>query len=88
MPTRCVAAGCGNTSKDGTSMHNFPKDEKYRKIWTTKVKLTRAKWSGPTPSSKLCSDHFKPECFEPIASLQDSFGMKFKRLLKPDIRAK
>ena len=48
------------------------------------MKLTRAKWSGPTPSSKLCSDHFKPECFEPIASLQDSFGMKFKRLLKPD----
>ena len=49
-----------------------------------KLKLTRAKWSGPTPSSKLCSGHFKLECFEPVASLQHSFGMKFKSLLKPD----
>ena len=69
-------------------MHNFPKDEKYRNIWTVKVKLTRAMWSGPTPSSKFCSDHLKPECFKTIASLQDSFGVKFKRLLKPDSRAK
>ena len=48
MPSRCVAAGCSNTTKDGVSLHRFPSDPKYRRIiiWTTKVKLTRAKWSG------------------------------------------
>ena len=51
MSLRCVAAGCSNTTKDSVSLHRFPSDTKYRRIWTTKVKLTRAKWSGPTERS-------------------------------------
>ena len=58
MPARCVVAGCSNTSKDGVSLHRFPKAEKLRNIWTSKVKLTRGKWPGPSATSLICSDHF------------------------------
>ena len=51
MSSRCVAAACSNTTKDSVSLHRFPSDTKYRRIWTTKVKLTRAKWSGQTERS-------------------------------------
>ena len=53
MPSRCIAVGCSNTTNDSVSLHRFPSDPKYRHIWTTKVKLTRAKWSGPTEHSFL-----------------------------------
>ena len=82
MPSRCVAAGCSNTTKDGVILHRFPSDPKYRHIWTTKVKLTRAKWSGPTEHSFLCSAHFEQTCFE--RSLHSQFGMAYKAMLLPD----
>ena len=82
MPSRCVAAGCSNTTKDGVSLHRFPSDPKYRRIWTTKVKLTRAKWSGPTEHSFLCSTHFAQTCFE--RGLHSQFGMAYKAMLLPD----
>ena len=31
MPTRCIVAGCSNTTKEGVSLHNFPNDEKSGK---------------------------------------------------------
>ena len=74
MPSRCVAAGCSNI-KDGVSLHQFPSDPKYRRIWTTKVKLTRAKWSGPT-------EHFEQTCFE--RGLHSQFGVAYKAMLLPD----
>ena len=77
MPSRCVAAGCSNTTKDGVSLHRFPSDPKYRRIWTTKVKLTRAKRSGPTEHSFLRS-----ACFE--RGLHSQFGMAYKAMLLPD----
>lgn len=64
MPVYCVAAGCSNTYQDGVSMHRFPTDPKYRKIWTAKVRLTRAKWKGPSMYTSLCSEHFEPSCFD------------------------
>ena len=82
MPSRCVAAGCSNTTKDGVSLHRFPSDPKYRRIWMTKVKLTRAKWSGPTEHSFLCSAHFEQTCFE--RGLHSQFGMAYKAMLLPD----
>ena len=57
MPTRCVIAGCSNTpTSEGVSLHRFPKDEALRKIWATKVRLTRAKWFAPSLVSVIFSD--------------------------------
>ena len=80
MPSRCVAAGCSNTIKDGVSLHRFPSDPKYRQN-TTKVKLTRVKWSE---HSFLCKAHFEQTCFE--QGLHSQFGMAYmyKAILLPD----
>ena len=48
MPSRCVAAGCSNTTREGVSLHGFPSDAYYRRIWMANVKLTRAIWPGPS----------------------------------------
>ena len=82
MASRCVTAGCSNTTKDGVSLHRFPSNPKYRRIWMTKVKLTRAKWSGPMEQSFLCSAHFEQTCFE--RGLRSQFGMAYKAMLLPD----
>ena len=83
MPTRCIAAGCNKTTKDGVSLHLFPADPKYRRLWAAKVRLTRAKWSGPTSRfSALCSDHFDPSCFE--SGMFHTFDMRRKVILKHD----
>ena len=76
---RCrLQHGCSNT-KDGDSLHRFPSDPKYRRTWTTKVKLTRAKWSE---HSFLCNAHFEQTCFE--RGLHSQFGMAYKAMLLPD----
>ena len=75
MPTRCVAAGCGNVKnpKEGISMHFIPyygderpEPKRRRKKWVDlvkqKVKQKRARWE-PSKTSVLCSVHFKPEYF-------------------------
>ncbi|XP_071792349.1 uncharacterized protein [Asterias amurensis] len=82
MTKRCVAAGCSNTTSAGVSLHKFPLDPKIRRIWAKKVRLTRAKWQGPTEHSTLCCSHFTPECFE--GGLHQEFGLKRKRFLKPE----
>ena len=82
MPTRCIAAGCSKTTKDGVSLHLFPADPKYRRLWAAKVRLTRAKWSGPTSFSALCSEHFEPLCFE--SGIHHSFDMTRRAILKHD----
>ena len=81
MPARCIVAGCSNTSKDNVSVHFFPRDEKMRKLWTARVRLTRANWSGPTDSSVVCSAHFSEEDFEDLG-LYAQFNIKKKRRLK------
>ena len=84
MPERCIVAGCSNTSKDGVSLHRFAKDEKLRSIWTSKVKLARGKWLGPSPTSVICSDHFTDDDFDPAHALHLQFGLSKHRLLKKD----
>ena len=91
MPTRCIVAGCSNTSKDGVSLHFFPRDEKIRKLWTARVKLSRADWSGPTDSSAVCSAHFSAEDFED-PGLYAQFNLKkparrLKETAVPTIRS-
>ena len=83
MPTRCIVAGCSNTTKEGVSLHKIPKDEHMRKVWTSRVKLTRAKWDGPSESSVICSDHFNDSDFED-EGFWSEFGMKKLKRLKPN----
>ena len=40
-----------DTSNDGVSLHWFPKDLNLRKILTSKVKIKRGNWTGPSDSS-------------------------------------
>ena len=81
MPSRCVVAGCSKTTKDdGVSLHLFPRGENVRRMWIAKVKLTRAKWSGPSESSVMCSAHFKEDDFD--SGLHSQFAIARKRTLK------
>jgi hypothetical protein len=82
MPTRCIVAGCSNTTKEGVSLHHFPKDEILRKKWTARVKLTRVKWEGPSDCSVICSDHFDDASFD--RGMHAMFSINKKRRLKPD----
>ena len=74
MPTRCVAAGCGNVKnpKEGISMHFIPyygderpEPKRRRKKWVDFVKQKRARWE-PSKTSVLCSVYFKPEDFTAV----------------------
>ncbi|XP_041481885.1 THAP domain-containing protein 10-like [Lytechinus variegatus] len=82
MQARCIVGGCSNTTKDGASLHLFPKDANLRRIWVSKVKLTRANWSGPSDWSVVCSSHFEDADFDD--GLHAAFGMKRTRRLKPE----
>ena len=64
------------------SLHLFPKDVKIRKLWTSKVKLTRDQWSGPSESSVICSAHCPEDAYE--EGLLSRFQLKKLRRLKPD----
>uniref|UniRef100_A0A3P9JNS6 THAP-type domain-containing protein n=1 Tax=Oryzias latipes TaxID=8090 RepID=A0A3P9JNS6_ORYLA len=74
MPSRCVAAGCSNTSSESVSVYKFPKQETLLKQWTKQVQRTRANWV-PTASSTLCSEHFEADCFEKTPQLMKDMGM-------------
>uniref|UniRef100_A0A8C7WU55 THAP-type domain-containing protein n=1 Tax=Oryzias sinensis TaxID=183150 RepID=A0A8C7WU55_9TELE len=85
MPSRCVAAGCSNTSSESVSVYKFPKQETLLKQWTKQVQRTRANWV-PTASSTLCSKHFEADCFEETPQLMKDIGMhvRYKKVLKPN----
>uniref|UniRef100_A0A3P9HYZ0 THAP-type domain-containing protein n=1 Tax=Oryzias latipes TaxID=8090 RepID=A0A3P9HYZ0_ORYLA len=85
MPSRCVAAGCSNTSSESVSVFKFPKQETLLKQWTKQVQRTRANWV-PTASSTLCSEHFEADCFEETPQLMKDMGMhvRYKKVLKPN----
>ncbi|CAG5929592.1 unnamed protein product [Menidia menidia] len=66
MPHSCAAWKCTNrftveTRSHGLTFHRFPKDIEQRRVWETAVR--RAGFSA-TPSSMLCSEHFRPEDFD------------------------
>lgn len=83
MVHRCRAGGCSNTKNDGFSLHNWPSNPQFAKLWTRAVQKTRADFS-PTPSSKLCSAHFTEDCFEDQTILARAMNLPMKKILKPD----
>ncbi|KAJ7372942.1 THAP domain containing 10 [Desmophyllum pertusum] len=83
MPHRCISGGCSNTRKDGVSLHKWPEDRHFAKLWTNAVKHTRSDFFNPT-TSRLCSVHFSADCFEEQSVIAKSLGLKMKNLLKPD----
>lgn len=65
MPS-CSAIGCSNTSssyKDRkVTLHRFPvRDKELAELWV--YNMNRDGFV-PNKNSRLCSDHFLPECFE------------------------
>ena len=40
IPHRCIAGGCSNTHKDEVSLHKWPEDVHFARIWTNAVKNT------------------------------------------------
>ena len=84
MPQSCVAALCSRGTKDGVSLHAFPKDAVLRKLWTRAVRVHWAKWDGSTERSTLCSLNFAKDCYEQEAQLRIRLGPSRKKLiLKP-----
>lgn len=63
----CAAFGCQNGTygkyvKEGVSFHRFPMSRQdLLKQWTHNIR--RKDWK-PTPSSRLCSEHFSLDCYE------------------------
>ena len=84
MPRRCIAAGCNTVSREGYSLHEFPREDAIRSKWTRAVKLQRVGWKGPTSASLLCSKHFEPDCFVTEGvRYRDAIGIPAKKCLKP-----
>uniref|UniRef100_A0A3P9I3W1 THAP domain-containing protein 1 n=1 Tax=Oryzias latipes TaxID=8090 RepID=A0A3P9I3W1_ORYLA len=83
MPSRCVAAGCSNTSSESVSVYKFPKQETLLKQWTKQVQRTRAYWV-PTASSTLCSEHFEADCcFNEPAYIRPHFNKLLCLIVAP-----
>lgn len=64
MPSYCSAFGCNNSGagNKNVSFHSFPlKNKNLIKVWLAKIKRKNFK---PSKYSKICSDHFEPECFK------------------------
>ncbi|KAK9977088.1 hypothetical protein ABG768_018909 [Culter alburnus] len=66
MPVFCAAYGCNNrrsidTRSHGITFHKFPSDKGLRRQWEVAI---RREGFVVTESSKLCSEHFKPDDFD------------------------
>ena len=64
--TSCSTVGCNNDSryvgsKQGVSYHRFPTDDKLSKEWLAKLSHLDL---VVTKDSRVCSLHFKPECYK------------------------
>lgn len=84
MCTTCSAVGCRNMPPmPGVSFHTFPKSPKLRRLWVLAMK--RDCWQ-PTPSSRLCSAHFRNEDYVHDPSIALRMGIEpFTKLLKPGV---
>nr|ACO14780.1 THAP domain-containing protein 2 [Caligus clemensi] len=58
----CAAFGCKNqcSPKSDVSFHRFPRDPELRQEWVRNLK--KADFT-PKEHSRICSEHFTPECF-------------------------
>ncbi|XP_076826510.1 protein cholesin isoform X2 [Brachyhypopomus gauderio] len=66
MPVFCAACGCNNrrsieTKSRGITFHKFPRVIDLRRQWEVAV---RREGFVATESSKICSEHFKPDDFD------------------------
>ncbi|KAJ8301015.1 hypothetical protein KUTeg_022534 [Tegillarca granosa] len=78
----CVAFNCNSTSGQGVSLFTFPKDDRIRKVWVSKI---RREGFVPTATSRLCAKHFELEMFVHNPQIMMSAGFKPKSLrLVPD----
>ncbi|CAN7947862.1 unnamed protein product [Ixodes pacificus] len=81
----CCAVGCNNTTekRSNVTFHSFPTDKSTRKKWVLAVR--RERWL-PSKNSRICSDHFSPDCYDDSVRLRESFGLggdgHRKKLLK------
>ena len=63
MPSRCVAASCGNgPMKGAVSLQRWPTDGAAASVWRHFVDTKRSQWK-PSRESTLCSVHFELSCF-------------------------
>ena len=81
MPHRCVAGRCGNTAKDGFSLHSWPSNPSFVRLWTNAVRSTRANFT-PTSASKLCSAHFPESSFEATPHKRSRKRMTARRIVR------
>ena len=56
----CAVAVC-KRPPENASFHNFPKIEPLQKLW---VDACKRKDQFNVKNAKICSNHFKPECYE------------------------
>ena len=84
MPNHCVVPGC---REYGT--FSFPSDPAVHLEW--RIAINRMEPDGktlwkPSPHSRVCASHFKPEDFKtPIDSIAHLTGKKPKRMLKEGV---
>nr|XP_042912961.1 THAP domain-containing protein 1-like [Parasteatoda tepidariorum] len=85
MPHNCCAYGCTNNSakpeciEKGISSHRFPLEDKViMRAWVVALKRQHFE---PTVHSKLCSEHFTPDCFD-YQNLWNSPQTKRKKIKK------
>ncbi|XP_027867565.1 uncharacterized protein LOC114141274 [Xiphophorus couchianus] len=65
MVCTCVIQGCGKRPEPYVrNLHGFPNNLETTKAWNDFVKRTRPTWNGNTPSSRVCSEHFQPDCYK------------------------
>lgn len=51
----CAVPGC-----KAKGVHNFPRNEQFRKIWEIAARMHESKIYNPTRTCKICATHFKP----------------------------
>ena len=78
----CAAFDCNNDSRftTGTSYRCFPSEPSIREQWLAKI--SRA-YSVISKCSRLCSEHFTPDCYERDLKAE-LLGSKVKAILKPN----
>ncbi|KAL3877441.1 hypothetical protein ACJMK2_035147 [Sinanodonta woodiana] len=78
----CVAFNCKTGSGQGVGLFEFPKDEKRRKVWISRIKR---KDFRPSKTSRLCAKHFTNDQFVVDPLLAMRIGYKLRKLqLKSD----
>ncbi|KAL3882436.1 hypothetical protein ACJMK2_028775, partial [Sinanodonta woodiana] len=78
----CVAFNCKTGSGQGVGLFEFPKDEKRRKVWISRIKR---KDFRPSKTSRLCAKHFTNDQFVVDPLLAMTIGYKLRKLqLKSD----